>query len=413
MRLTEPIVVRLLTALFAGAGLLALASCGAEAPTFDPGTISVTSTPPGAVILLDGTATGSVTPATLADVAAGVHEVSVALADFVSEPTSVPVDVKPLGTYPVDFQLSQTGFTIESPAGAAILVGGVATGKTVPATVGGLDAGTVSVSLEYEGFLIIPDVFDVDIVEGTITSIPDTTFQTRALKTVWLDGFANTSCIPCPELTANLLAMTAQTEFSPDRVQFMEFAVSWPQLTDPFFLANAQENSDRFNYYNVLGAPDLYVDGVKLADPLDYDAMEAAVRAAMGEDPGFLIEVSADFETLNIPVEVTLTALRDVDLAGYELYVAYYETEVVIEPAPGLNNQTHFHHVFRDRVDVLTDLGPLTTGTPQTFNLNFGSTSTVTPNYVSVAFVQHKTTHAILQAGYAVQPAPVQGKETR
>lgn len=413
MRLTEHIVVRLLTAVLAGAGLLLLASCGAEAPTFDPGTISVTSTPPGAAILLDGAETGSVTPSTLAGVEAGLHEVSVALAGFVPDPTSVPVDVRPLGTYPVDFQLSQTGLQIDSPAGASILVGGVATGKTVPAIVGGLDAGTVTVSLEYEGYLITPAEFEVNIVEGEMTVIPDGTFQARVLKTVWLDGFANVSCIPCPELTANLLAMTAQPEFSPDRVQFMEFAVSWPQLADPFFLANAQENADRSDRYDVQGAPDLYVDGVKLADPLNSDAMEAAVRSAMEEDPGFLIDVTADFEGVGIPVDVTLTALRDVDLTGYELYVAYYETEVVIDPAPGLNNQTHFHHVFRDRVDELTDLGPLTTGAAQTFHLNFSGSPTLTPGYVSVAFVQHKTTHAILQAGYSVPQETTLGKENR
>jgi len=390
-----------------------LVSCGAEAPTFDPGTITVTSTPPGAVIILDGTETGSMTPATLAGIEAGLHEVTVDLADFIPEPSSAPVDVKPQGNYTVDFQLSQTGFQIDKPAGASILVNGVPTGKTVPAVVGGLPAGTVAVSLEYEGYLVTPAQYEVTIVEGEITQVPDSSFDVRALKTVWLDGFANVSCIPCPELTANLLVMTAKPEFSPDKVKFMEFAVSWPQLTDPFFLANAQENSDRFNLYQVLGAPDLYVDGIKLADPLDLAAMEQAVRAAMSEVPGFLVDVSADFESPGIPVQVSLSAQQDVDLTGCQLYVAYYESEIVIEPAPGLNNQTRFHHVFRDRVDLLPDLGPLTAGATREFNLAFDSNATAAADYVAIAFVQHKTTLAILQTGSSAPSGSTPGKESR
>lgn len=49
--------------------------------------------------------------------------------------------------------------------------------------------------------------------------------------------------------------MTSKPEFSPDRVQFLEFAVSWPELGDPFYLANPTENADRFTRYLVLSAP--------------------------------------------------------------------------------------------------------------------------------------------------------------
>ncbi len=386
------------------AGFLLLAACGAEEPTFEPGNIIVTSDPEGAAIFLDGQDSGLITPHTLTGLDPDVYLVSVELTDFVSDPDMVSVDLKPLDTLPVDFTLSQTGFRINSPAGARILVDQDDTGKIVPAAVAGLEAGTVMVSLELDGFLVLPLQYEVTIVDKQITDIPDDAFLSRAKKTVFLEGFANVSCIPCPELTDNLVAMAAKPEFSSDRVLFMEFSVSWPELGDPFFLANPQENSDRFNKYQVLGAPDLYVDGIKQADALNEDEMELAVLAAMESDPGFLVDVTADFTNTNVPVTVELTAIRDADLSGHVLFVAIFEEVIVIDPAPGLNNQTEFHHVFRDRVDILPTLGALTVGDPQEFNLTLSRGGATPDNYVAIAFVQHDISHAILQAGSSKAP---------
>jgi len=70
-----------------------------------------------------------------------------------------------------------------------------------------------------------------------------------------------------------------------------------------------------------------------------------------------------------------------------------------IDPAPGNNGQTEFHHVFRDRVDILPTLGALTADAPQQFDLTLTSGSAGADAYVAVAFVQNDTSHAILQAG--------------
>ena len=364
LRMTRISIGRALVLGLSLVGLLLLASCGAEEPTFEPGNIVVTSDPEGAAIFLDGQDSGFITPHALTGLDPAIYLVSVELADFVPDPDVVSVDLKPLDTLPVDFALSQTGFRINSPAGARILVDLVDTGRIVPASVAGLEPGTVMVSLEMDGFLVVPSQYEVTIVDKQITEIPDDVFVTRAQKTVILEGFANVSCIPCPELTDHLVAMAAKPEFSSDRVLYLEFSVSWPELGDPFFLANPQENSDRFNTYPVIGAPDLYVDGAKQADALNADDMELAVLAALESDPGFLVDVTADFTNANVPVTVTLTALRDTDLTGHVLFVAIYEKVIVIDPAPGLNGQTEFHHVFRDRVDTLPTLGALTVGDP-------------------------------------------------
>lgn len=330
MNMTESPFFRL-TSLMAGCALLLLlAGCGAEAPSYDPGTVHVSSTPEGAAIILDGEDTKQVTPHSFVDMIPGSYEFQVTLPGMVSIPEASLVDIAPAGVDTIDFTLLEAA---------------------------------------------------------------------RAKKTVILEGFANVSCGPCPELTDNLLAMTAKPEFSPDKVQFIEFAVSWPQLADPFFLANPTGNSERYELYTVGEAPDLYVDGVRMENALDAPAMESAVRAALEIDPGFVIDVTADFTLAPVPATVTLTALRDLDLSGYGIYVAIYEKEVVIEPAPGVNGQTEFHHVYRENDTTLPLLGQLTVGNPQQFNATLGSNAAGPDSYVVVAFVQHQSTRAILQCG--------------
>jgi hypothetical protein len=318
------------------AGLSLLASCGAEAPWFapieeqDPGNIIIRSTPVGAAIFLNGVDQNAVTPDTLEGLDPGTYQVTVELADHISDP----------GTVEIDLQAAET-----------------------------------------------------DSAEFTLT--PSVT----AKKVVILEGFSNVSCPPCPELTENLVTMMEKPEFTSDRIQFLEFAVNWPEFADPFYWANPAENADRFGLYGVSAAPDLYIDGVQQADPLDATAMENAVLAALETDPGFEIDVTADFSSATVPVTVILTALRNLDLTGHVLYVAIYEKEVVIEPAPGVNGQTEFHHVFRDRVDTVPTLGTLTMDSPQQFDLTLTSGTAGPDSYVAVAFVQNETSHAILQAG--------------
>ncbi|MEN8006147.1 MAG: PEGA domain-containing protein [Candidatus Krumholzibacteriota bacterium] len=409
MRSTEFSLSRMIRPALALAGILFLVSCGAEAPTVEPGNIRVTSEPEGAAIFLDGEDTGFITPHTLTGLDPAIYLVWVEMADFVSDKDTVSVFLGPLDTRTVDFTLSQTGFRINSPTGARILVDQEDTGKTVPASVAGLEPGTVMVSLELEGFVVTPSQYEVTIVDKQITDIPDDVFTLSVAavkKTVFLEGFANVSCVPCPELTENLVAMAAKPEFSSDRVLYLEFSVSWPELGDPFFLANPQENSARSDMYQVSGAPELYVDGVKQAEALDASAMENAVLAALDSDPGFLVDVTADFTNANVPVTVTLDAIRNTDLTGHVLFVAIYEEVIVIDPAPGLNGQTEFHHVFRDRLDTLPILGALTAGEPQQFNLTLQRGGAAPDNYVAIAFVQHDVSHAILQAGSTIAPAP-------
>lgn len=99
--------VKLLTATYAVA-LVLLVGCGQKDPTgFLPtGSIFVTSNVTGASILLDGEATGKVTPDTLTLVDIGDHTVAVELPCHASDPGSTAIDVETDQVHTASFTLT-------------------------------------------------------------------------------------------------------------------------------------------------------------------------------------------------------------------------------------------------------------------------------------------------------------------
>ncbi len=385
-----------------------LGACGRVAPRFEPASLSVESTPAGAGIILDGRDTGEVTPFTFTGLTAAQHTVSVSLAEWHADPESIPIDLRPLDDARVSFALFQTGLRVTSePPGARIIVDGLDTGRTTPAIVAGLDPGPVRLSLALDTWLCVPGSVEVTVVEGVVTEVPAGSLRLRSRRTVLLEGFSNVNCPPCPQLTANLLALTERDGYGPDRALFLEFAVSWPNPVDPLYLANQAENADRYLYYWVLGAPALYVDGAAQTDPVALEAAAAAVGAQWSDDPGFIIDIAAEpVAGAAVPVTVTLTPSRDVDLGGHVLYVALYENIVTFTAPPGTNGQSEFHHVFRDRVEAPRALGTLVAGEPAVFNETLDRGAAAPDNVTVIAFVQRTADKAVRQAGSTAAAAP-------
>lgn len=388
------LLVALLVALL-GAG------CGRVAPNYEPATLTVRSTPAGAAIVIDGQQTGQVTPFTFTGVSAAAHQVSVALAEWHADPEVIPVDLRPLDDVAVDFALFQTGVRVTSePAGARILVDGADTGKVTPATVAGLQPGTVDISLAMDTWLCLPASVAVDVVEGSVVEVTPQQLGLRSRRTVMLESFGNVNCGTCAQAAGNLVDLCAREGYGPDRALFVEYAVNWPNPTDPMYLANPSENAERYTFYWVMATPLMFVEGVAQPDALDPVGPGNAVAARWAGDPGFLVDVEATVEAgASIPVVVTLTPLRNVDLTGCSLYVAFYEDVVSYETPPGTNGQSVFHHVFRDRVDAPPALSPLVAGYPAEFQVSLNRGAAAPGNLTVFAFVQRTADKAVLQAG--------------
>ncbi|MGA2917879.1 beta strand repeat-containing protein [Methanoregula sp.] len=145
------------------------------------GNISVTSTPSGAAISLDGTDTGKVTPAVLGNIVPGTHMVNVSLTGY--QPSSQTVTVTAGLTENADFQLvaipTKGSISVTStPAGASISIDGTDTGKVTPFTVDTLAPGDHVVAVSLTGYT--PDSQTVTVTAG---STADADFQLVAIPT--------------------------------------------------------------------------------------------------------------------------------------------------------------------------------------------------------------------------------------
>ncbi|TAJ43207.1 PEGA domain-containing protein, partial [Methanofollis fontis] len=117
------------------------------------GTLQINSTPSGAAVYLNGTATGDLTNATLADKPVGTYNVTVELDGY--DPATEVVTLSKDETEEVSFTLVQQLGTLQinsTPSGAAVYLNGTATGDLTNATLADKPVGTYNVTVELDGY---------------------------------------------------------------------------------------------------------------------------------------------------------------------------------------------------------------------------------------------------------------------
>ncbi len=122
--------------------------------TAQTGSISVSSSPSGAQIWLDGANTGKVTPNTLTSVTATSHTVTVKLTGYTDYSTSVTVPSGGTATVSATLTAVPKGsISISSnPTGAAVYLDSEAKGVTTPTTLSDVPAGTHTIRLTKTGY---------------------------------------------------------------------------------------------------------------------------------------------------------------------------------------------------------------------------------------------------------------------
>lgn len=129
---------------------------GATLAAVGTGSIGVASTPPGALVLLDGESTDLRTPATISELAVGTHTVLLQLEGF--EPWSQAVAVRPGRHFPfqaqlVPVRLASGKLDVRShPAHALVALDGVPSGKITPALLAEVTAGSHTLELSLAGY---------------------------------------------------------------------------------------------------------------------------------------------------------------------------------------------------------------------------------------------------------------------
>ena len=150
----------------------------------DTGSISVTSTPSGAKIFLDGADTAKVTPFTLLNIPVGNHAVYVTLSGYdTPAPVTKAVTKNAVTTFAIHPDADPSGYREHSvtstPSGAKIFLDGADTTKVTPFTLLNIPVGNHAVYVTLSGY-DTPAPVTKAVTKNTVTSYSFTLTQTPA-----------------------------------------------------------------------------------------------------------------------------------------------------------------------------------------------------------------------------------------
>jgi len=376
------------------------------------GFVTVTSTPDGAAVSVDGAATGDVTPATI-EIAAGDHTVSVARAGYLVSPESIELTVVAGATAAADFALVVEGsvgdLTVTSvPAGAAILIDDIDTGEVTPHTFS-LAPVSYSVAVARRGFRPVDARPTTVIAADTVTE----DFALTAAKVVLLETISGVNCLGCPAMNLMLKNLEG-AGYGPDRMLGIKYSGPYGG-PDLHYEANATVLQARQTYYQAntpwdWAAPTLFFDGDLAVAPLrtngypSYGDMVVLLEAALTADPGFAVDVAVvDYAADPIAVTIDLTPTREIAGSDMVLNLAIVESPVLYDEAPGSYGETEFHWICREFTQVSSSPLPIAPGSPGHFEFDLTKQANWTgvdpANLWAVAFVQNAVTLEVIQAG--------------
>ncbi|APF20761.1 PEGA domain protein [Caldithrix abyssi DSM 13497] len=386
---------------FLFSGFLFLIACGVKQPVENAdqsdvtGNIFVNSQPSGASIILDGTATGLVTPDTVKQVPVGNHVLRVFLDGYRAVQDSFVVTVKEAETAAILFELQKIITTVtlnieSDPAGAAIFVNDQNTGKVTPDTLI-VEPGAHRITLVKNGF-VVKDT----LIASTEQEEVDVRLQLAIEQRVLFESFANVSCVPCVAATQNLLKFTHEHANSPYAI--IEYFANWPSPNDPFYKVAPKDVDERVNFYGVQTLPTLKVKGTIGVDPNNYDEIVNKFnQSLLSQNTPLAISIEKQLVGAQLEVHVELFDYGNVlDNADLRLFVAIAEDSIHYDSPPGSNGIKDFEWVFRgfltDRQGANLDNRAFTFSREWPANWQFAHSKIV-------AFVQNIKSKEILQTG--------------
>lgn len=307
------------------------------------GQIRVMSTVDSAKILLNGADTGKLTPAILDSIPEGIHVVQLVLDNYTSTPGSLVVSVsanqETSADFVLDIILDGVLFDLSSdPDSALLIVDGIARGLTPQKLI--LDDSMHEIQFRKSNY--VPKSILLQ------ESLGDTVSYTESLslqRTVLIEHFSNTGCIPCVEADTTIENVLAETDVY--NSVSLGFRLSFPSPVDPMYLALKSENDARIQYYNISGAPTIYVDGVSAMGAFNLSTnLRDAYTLRKPLPPAGILEIfDYDVSPERVRGRVRVEALENLDNAA--LRIALIEREVDFAQPPGVNGQVFFFDVFR------------------------------------------------------------------
>ena len=220
-----------------------------------------------------------------------------------------------------------------------------------------------------------------------------------AQRIVLLESFTNVSCPPCATynpITAQFIQDYGSLE--PIQVINVQYHMSWPSPTDPFYLMDIASNDAARTYYGISAVPDLITDGENKPNPGDYDAMVDAMDDRLAVSAPFEISLTTSKVDGTFTIDASVTAVETVPAGDLVLRMAIVEGLVLYDTPPGSNGETEFHCSMRTMLPGFAGT-PLTITSGQT--LEFSESATLDPEWgaiYAVVWIQNNTGLEVLQA---------------
>jgi len=225
-------------------------------------------------------------------------------------------------------------------------------------------------------------------------------------RKVLFEEFTNTNCLPCALQNPHLDSILSINRIM-GKISAIKYHGWWPGVNDPMYVFNTSENRNRIRYYDIIGVPTLYSDGIILPDHCNlWDGAPGCldqndIDSAQGIPSVFQIQLNNSDSAGYFNGSVTVTALTDVSYPSLVLRTSVIEDTIIYTTFPGTNGETDFYQTMR-RILPDTDgisLPPMIQN--QTFTYHFSwpiDTPCVASQLRTVAFVQDENTGKVWQS---------------
>ena len=240
--------------------------------------------------------------------------------------------------------------------------------------------------------------------------------ETERPRTVLLEGFTSSTCVPCVDGNINLKNVLMQNSGS---FALIKYQMNWPGNGDPYY---TDEGGVKRGVYNVQGVPQIQCDGSSLG--IGTTSLTNSALSQLQTVPANMdMDISYSIEGKKVSATVTITPSVDISGTDLRLYIAIVE-RITYEnwrtnPSQS-NGEKEFSQVMKKFMPDANGIavGNLTAGTPVEFEqewtfkgeyrrpnnglapINHGNEHTVETfeNLAVVAWVQNTSTKKVLQA---------------
>ncbi|MBO5811155.1 MAG: T9SS type A sorting domain-containing protein [Bacteroidales bacterium] len=314
----------------------------------------------------------------------------------------VPSTVK-FGLRPISFTIKNSGSSPIESMVASYTINGETEQQTFFANVPSMESKEFTFSSKYnfapgEDYNISVEISKLNDSDEELTDVVLSKEIASALsqtqRTPMIEHFSSSTCGPCVAVNTQMAALTENHE---GQYTYTKYTSNGPGLGDPYFTA---EGGARMTYYNVLGVPQTFLNGIDQG----YNAISEDNFTASYNEPAFA-DVRGTFNIEGNTINIKADFMSYFNMENVRAFITVNETTTTGNVAS--NGETEFHHVMMKMLeDAEGNTMNINAGEYQHLEFSFDMSSTFVEemNDLEVAlWLQNYETKEIYNSHYAYE----------